>query len=74
MTLDMQEFAVRGLDGDQLVELMHIWARNQVGKYKIVQQCRKSAAEMDTVAHPYLRDAWRSLVSIADDLERTLEK
>ena len=55
---------------EQIVQLMHVWARNCVGKYKIAQACRKAASEMDTAAHPALRDAWRSLLNTADWLER----
>lgn len=54
----------------QIVQLMQIWGRNCVAKYRVAQECRKRAAELDTSAHPLIRDAWRSLLNIADDLER----
>jgi hypothetical protein len=60
------------LTNEQVKELMMLWGRNQINKYKIIQKLRKDAEEMDISKYPILREFWRKIMNLADELEKTI--
>ena len=51
-------------------KLMKVYARNCVNKYRIAQDCRAYAAEIDLSIHPMMEDIKNTFEDIAYELEQ----